>query len=117
MPIHDKNDLKNNIQEYLNLKKIENEYKQEISKLKQSYDVIENNIVSYMNNNDYLDKEIIFEKNKLKCSNTKTSETIRDVVFIFNPNFCLKRLIYLVDNCALYPFFIILCNSEIHILF
>ena len=76
MPIHNKNDLKNNIQEYLNLKKIENEYTQEISKLKQSYDVIENNIVSYMNSNDYLDKEIIFEKNKLKCSNTKTSETI-----------------------------------------
>ena len=62
MLINEKNDLKNNIQEYLNLKKIENEYKQEISKLKQSYDVIENNIVSYMNSNDYLDKEIIFKK-------------------------------------------------------
>ena len=76
MSINNKNDLKTHIQEYLRLKKIENEYKQEINKLKNSYDMIENNIISYMNQNDYLDKEIIFEKNKLKCSNVKTTETI-----------------------------------------
>ena len=29
-----------------------------------------------MNDNDFLDKEIIFDKNKLKCTNFKTQESI-----------------------------------------
>jgi hypothetical protein len=76
MPIQNKDDLKKHIQELLRLKNIEQEYKNKINELKGSSDNIESNIVAYMNDNDFLDKEIIFDKNKLKCSNLKTSENI-----------------------------------------
>jgi hypothetical protein len=76
MPIQNKDELKKNIQEYLKLKNAESEYKNKINVLKKSYDNIENNIIHYMNDNDFLDKDIIFDKNKLKCSNLKTQESI-----------------------------------------
>ena len=54
MPIQNKDELKKHIQEYLRLKNIEQEYKNKINELKGSSDNIESNIVTYMNDNDFL---------------------------------------------------------------
>jgi len=105
MPIENKDDLKKNIQEYLRLKSIENEYKNKISTIRESSDNIENNIVSYMNDNDFLDKEIIFDKNKLKCTNLKTQESITKKLiidrlkkFLKNDDVALKATEFIYDN-------------------
>jgi len=72
----DKNQLKAFISEYIYLNKEENIYKDKMKNLKNKKDKIHDHIVNYMSNNDILDKEIIFEENKIKCSSTKISESI-----------------------------------------
>ena len=105
MPIENKEDLKKHIQEYLRLKSIESEYKTKINTLKESSDTIEDNIVTYMNDNDFLDKEIIFDKNKLKCTNFKTQESITKKLildrlkkFLNNDDIALKATEFIYDN-------------------
>ena len=76
MEIESKEDLKNQISTYMEIKDQENEIKTKLSKLKSKSDAIHDSILNYMNEKDILDKEIIFNKKKIKCSNTKISESI-----------------------------------------
>lgn len=76
MEIESKEDLKNNLSLYLKLKDEENELKTKMSKLKSKSDDIHDSILNYMNDKDILDKELIFDKRKIKCANNKISESI-----------------------------------------
>ena len=72
----EKSQLKLFISEFITLDKEENIYKDKIKNLKNKKDKIHDNIVNYMSNNDILDKEIIFENNKIKCASSKITESI-----------------------------------------
>ena len=58
------------------MNKEEEIYKEKIKNLKIKKDKIHDTIINYMSNNDILDKEIIFENNKIKCGSSKTTESI-----------------------------------------
>ena len=72
----DKSQLKLFISEYINLNNEEDLLKDKIKNLKSKKDKIHDNIVNYMSNNDILEKEIIFDKNKIKCASSKITESI-----------------------------------------
>ena len=72
----EKSQLKLFISEFITLDKEENIYKDKIKNLKNKKDKIHDNIVNYMSNNDILDKEIIYENNKIKCASSKITESI-----------------------------------------
>ena len=72
----DKNQLKQFINDFITLNKEEEIYKEKIKNLKNKKDKIHDTIINYMSNNDILDKEIIFENNKIKCGSSKTTESI-----------------------------------------
>lgn len=72
----DKSQLKLFISEYININKEEDIIKNKIKVLKNKKEKIHDNIVNYMSNNDILDKEIIFEDSKIKCSSSKITESI-----------------------------------------
>lgn len=72
----DKNQLKQFINDFITLNKEEEIYKEKIKNLKTKKDKIHDTIINYMSNNDILDKEIIFENNKIKCGSSKTTESI-----------------------------------------
>lgn len=72
----EKSQLKLFISEFITLDKEENIYKDKIKNLKNKKEKIHDNIVNYMSNNDILDKEIIFENNKIKCASSKITESI-----------------------------------------
>tara|TARA_B100001173_G_C15971871_1_gene540390 strand:+ start:989 stop:1354 length:366 start_codon:yes stop_codon:yes gene_type:complete len=76
MEIESKEDLKNNLSLYLKLKDEEDELKNRLSKLKSKSENIHDSILNYMNEKDILDKELIFDKRKIKCANNKISESI-----------------------------------------
>ena len=76
MEIESKEDLKNNLSLYLKLKDEENQLKDKISKLKSKSDDIHDSILNYMNEKEILDKELIFDKRKIKCTQSKISESI-----------------------------------------
>ena len=76
MEIQNKDDLKHNLALYLKLKDDEDELKKKINKIKSQSDDIHNSILNYMNEKDILDKELIFDKRKIKCANNKISEGI-----------------------------------------
>ena len=72
----EKSQLKLFISEFITLDKDESIYKDKIKNLKNKKEKIHDNIVNYMSNNDILDKEIIFENNKIKCASSKITESI-----------------------------------------
>ena len=72
----EKSQLKLFISEFITLDKEECIYKDKIKNLKNKKEKIHDNIVNYMSNNDILDKEIIFENNKIKCTSSKITESI-----------------------------------------
>lgn len=72
----EKSHLKGIISEYIILDKEENIYKDKLKNLKNKKEKIHDNIVNYMSNNEILDKEIIFENNKIKCASSKITESI-----------------------------------------
>ena len=72
----EKSQLKLIIGEFVSLDKEENIYKDKIKYIKNKKEKIHDSIVNYMSNNDILDKEIIFENNKIKCASSKTTESI-----------------------------------------
>ena len=72
----DKNQLKQFINDFITLNKEEEIYKEKMKNLKTKKDKIHDTIINYMSNNDILDKEIIFENNKIKCGSSKTTESI-----------------------------------------
>jgi seryl-tRNA synthetase len=72
----DKNQLKQFINDFITLNKEEEMYKEKMKNLKNKKDKIHDTIINYMSNNDILDKEIIFENNKIKCGSSKTTESI-----------------------------------------
>ena len=76
MEIENKEDLKHNLTLYLKLKDEENELKSKINKLKSKSDDIHDSILNYMNEKEILDKELIFDKRKIKCTQSKISESI-----------------------------------------
>lgn len=71
-----KSELKSYISEYINIDKEENVYKDKLKNIKNKKTKIHDFIINYMSNNDILDKEIIFDDNKIKCSSSKISESI-----------------------------------------
>lgn len=72
----EKTQLKQIISDFINLDKEENIYKDKIKNLKNKKEKIHDSIVNYMSNNEILDKEIIFENNKIKCASSKITESI-----------------------------------------
>lgn len=72
----DKSQLKHFISEFISLNNEEENLKNKIKNLKTKKDKIHDSIVNYMSNNDILEKEIIFDQNKIKCSSSKVTESI-----------------------------------------
>ena len=72
----DKTQLKSFIYELISLNKEEIILKNKLNELKPKKDKIQDTIVNYMSNNDILDKDIILENNKIKCTSSKTTESI-----------------------------------------
>lgn len=101
----EKSQLKLYISEFINLDKEENVYKDKIKNLKNKKEKIHDNIVNYMSNNDILDKEIIFENNKLKCASSKITESItkklifeRLKVFLKDENIATKATNFIYSD-------------------
>ena len=72
----DKTQLKAFITDFISLNNEEEIMKTKIKNLKMKKDKAHDEIVNYMSNNDILDKEIIFEQNKIKCASSKITDSI-----------------------------------------
>lgn len=101
----EKSQLKLYISEFINLDKEENLYKDKIKNLKNKKEKVHDSIVNYMSNNDILDKEIIFENNKLKCASSKITESItkklifeRLKVFLKDENMATKATNFIYSD-------------------
>jgi hypothetical protein len=69
-----------NLKEYVkNLIELENEeekYKNMFSKIKEQKEILNNNIMNYMEKNNVTDKEIVYGDKKIKYTTTNLSENI-----------------------------------------
>lgn len=72
----DKNILKEYIEKLVEIEKEETKYKNIYNDLKKNKDMINNNIINYLEKNSITDKDIIFGNKKIKYSLMKTQDSI-----------------------------------------
>lgn len=101
----DKTQLKTFITDFISLNNDEEILKTKLKNLKMKKDKIHDVIINYMSNNDILDKEIIFEQNKIKCSSSKTTESIskklileRLKIFLKDENIATQATTYIYSD-------------------
>jgi len=71
-----KENLKLYIEQLIDIEKQEEKYKNIFSTLKKEKEVLNQNIIDFMNKNNIANKDIIFGEKKIKCSSTKIQESI-----------------------------------------
>jgi hypothetical protein len=71
-----KENLKVYIEQLIDIEKQEEKYKNIFSTLKKEKELLNQNIIDFMNKNNIANKDIIFGEKKIKCSSTKIQESI-----------------------------------------
>jgi 2C-methyl-D-erythritol 2,4-cyclodiphosphate synthase len=71
-----KENLKVYIEQLIDIEKQEEKYKNISSTLKKEKELLNQNIIDFMNKNNIANKDIIFGEKKIKCSSIKIQESI-----------------------------------------
>jgi hypothetical protein len=87
----EKENLKEYVQKFFEIEKEEEKYKDILSKIKKQKDILNENIINFMDKNNIKDKDIIFGDKKIKYAATKvqasiTKKLIYDRLTIFLKN-------------------------------
>jgi len=83
-------ELKNNLSQIIQLNNAIENQKSELDKLKKQKDVIEKNLITFMENNNMTSKNLIVNNNKIKYNTTKNYETFSKKYLLEKSNLFFK---------------------------
>jgi hypothetical protein len=83
-------DLKNNLSQIIQLNNAIEHQKSELDKLKKKKDVIEKNLITFMESNNMTNKNLIVNNNKIKYNTTKNYETFSKKYLLEKSNIFFK---------------------------